>query len=74
MKKPDDEIDSTAQWFTAIAPEPEKNRNFHYPLASEASREEANLNERKNPHTPVYGVKEFSSIRYIVVFRLPKLA
>ena len=30
-----------------------------YPLASEASREVANLTERKNPHTPVYGVKEF---------------
>ena len=27
--------------------------------ASEASREVANLTERKNPHTPVYGVKEF---------------
>ena len=26
---------------------------------SEASREVANLTERKNPHTPVYGVKEF---------------
>ena len=25
----------------------------------EASREVANLTERKNPHTPVYGVKEF---------------
>ena len=30
-----------------------------YPLASEGSREEANLTERKNPHTPKYGVKEF---------------
>ena len=30
-----------------------------YPLASEASREVANLTERKNPHTPVYGVNEF---------------
>ena len=29
------------------------------PPASEASREVANLTERKNPHTPVYGVKEF---------------
>ena len=27
--------------------------------ASEVSREVANLTERKNPHTPVYGVKEF---------------
>ena len=26
---------------------------------SEASREVANLTERKNPHAPVYGVKEF---------------
>ena len=30
-----------------------------YPPASEASREVANLTERKNLHTPVYGVKEF---------------
>ena len=29
------------------------------PPASEASREEANLTERKNLHTSVYGVKEF---------------
>ena len=27
--------------------------------ASETSREVVNLTERKNPHTPVYGVKEF---------------
>ena len=27
--------------------------------ASKASREVANLDERKNPHTPVYGVKEY---------------
>ena len=26
---------------------------------SKASREVANLTERKNPHTPVYGFKEF---------------
>ena len=32
---------------------------FVYPPVSEASREVANLNERKNPHTPVFGVKEF---------------
>ena len=25
----------------------------------EASREATNLTERKNPHTPVYGVKDF---------------
>ena len=30
-----------------------------YPAASEASREMANLTWRKNPHTPIYGVKEF---------------
>ena len=30
-----------------------------YPPVSEASREVANLNEIKNPHTPVYGVTEF---------------
>ena len=30
-----------------------------YPPASKGSREVANLIERKNPHTPVYGVKEF---------------
>ena len=29
------------------------------PPGSEASREVANLTERKNPHTLVYGVKEF---------------
>ena len=30
-----------------------------YPPASEASRELANLTERKNPHAPVYVVKKF---------------
>ena len=30
-----------------------------YPLAREANREVSNLTERKNPQTPVYGVKEF---------------
>ena len=29
------------------------------PPASKASREVAILTERKNPHTPLYGVKEF---------------
>ena len=29
-----------------------------YPPASEAIKELADLTERKNPHTPVYGVKE----------------
>ena len=33
-----------------------------YPPASEASREVANLTERKNPHTPVHGVKECLSV------------
>ena len=33
--------------------------SIHHPPASKASREEANLTERKNAHTPVYGVKEF---------------
>ena len=33
--------------------------NVFYPPASKVSREVANLTERKNPHTPVYGVKEF---------------
>ena len=32
---------------------------FCNPPASEASREVANLTNRKNPHTPVYGNKEF---------------
>ena len=31
----------------------------HNSIASEASREVANLIERKNMHTLVYGVKEF---------------
>ena len=30
-----------------------------YPPMSEASREVANLTERKNQHAPVYGIKEF---------------
>ena len=37
----------------------EKNTYFSFPPASEASREVANLTKRKNPHTPVLGVKEF---------------
>ena len=32
---------------------------LYNPLVSEASKEVANLTERKNPHAPVYGVKEF---------------
>ena len=35
---------------------------FFYPHKSKASREVANLTERKNLHTPVYGVKEFVSL------------
>ena len=35
---------------------------LNYPPASKASREVANLTERKNPQTPVYGVKEFVSL------------
>ena len=31
---------------------------YCYPPASKVSREGANLTERKNPNTPVYGVKE----------------
>ena len=31
----------------------------YFPPASEVSGEVANLTERKNPHAPVYGVKEF---------------
>ena len=31
----------------------------YYPPASEGSKEVANLTERKNPHSPMYGVKEF---------------
>ena len=31
---------------------------YNNPPASKASREVANLTERKNLHTPVYGVKE----------------
>ena len=32
----------------------------YFPPVSEASRKEANLTERKNPHTPVYGVISFA--------------
>ena len=32
----------------------------YYPPASKAIMEVANLTERKNPHTPIYGVKEFN--------------
>ena len=38
---------------------PLRIRYFTIPPASEASRELANLTERKNPHAPVYVVKKF---------------
>ena len=37
----------------------QKEKRKNLPPASQASREVANLTERKNLHTPVYGVKEF---------------
>ena len=42
---------------------------YFYPPASEASREVANLTDGKNPHSPVYGVKEFVSLRLAAVLR-----
>ena len=36
--------------------------NNFYPLASDEGRDVANLTERKNLHTPVYCVKELSSV------------
>ena len=45
------------------------NENYpfknNYPSASKARREVSNLTERKNPHTPVYGVKEFVRLSVI---------
>ena len=38
-----------------------------YPPASKASREVVNLTERKNPHTPVYGVKEFVCLSVVPI-------
>ena len=35
-----------------------------YPPASEASREVPNLTERKNPHNPVFGDKEFVCLSF----------
>ena len=46
-----------------------KFRSCNYPPASEASREVANLTERKNPHTPVYGVKEFVCVSVCYITR-----
>ena len=40
--------------------------------ASKVSREVANLTERKNLHTPVYGVKEFVRLSGIIFFLLSK--
>ena len=37
------------------------------PPASEVNREVANLTERKNLHTPVYGAKEYTIIFYLQV-------
>ena len=34
-------------------------RRFFIPLRVERVREVANLTERKNLHTPIYGVREF---------------
>ena len=35
-----------------------------HPPASKASREVANVTERKNPNTPVYGVKEYGNSKW----------
>ena len=48
---------STEEWMPFTS-----TRNFSIPPASEVSREVTNLTERKNPHTPVYGVKEFACL------------
>ena len=37
---------------------------INYPPVSKASREVANLTERKNPHNPVYGGKELILILF----------
>ena len=42
--------------------------NLFYPPASEASREVATLTERKNPPTPLYGVKEFVCLSVCLSF------
>ena len=42
------------------------NIHDYDPPASEASRELANLTERKNLHTPVYGVKEFVCLSVVI--------
>ena len=43
---------------------------YFYPPASEASREVENLNWIKNPHPPVYGVKEFVCLSVCSEIRL----
>ena len=46
------------EWYTEVRRTLDLNILIYNPSASNASREVANLNERKNPQT-VYGVKEF---------------
>ena len=48
-------------------------RNNFYYFPREASREVANLTGRKNPHTPVYGVKEFVCL-YVCYKLWPQLS
>ena len=52
---------SSVQFFTLILTDRSKYQEF-YPPASKASREVANLNERKNPHTPLYIVSKNLSV------------
>ena len=42
----------------------------HYPIASEGIRDVANLTERKNLHTPTYGVKKFVCLSVCLSVRL----
>ena len=46
-------------------PNPHFSCIANYPPAREASREAENLTERKNQHTPVYGLKEFVHLSVI---------
>ena len=43
---------------------------YFYPPGSKSSRDVANLTERKNLHTSVYGVKEFESVCLLPLFDL----
>ena len=43
----------------AHSPVTNDQQGIVYPPASEASREVENFDWTKNPHAPVYGVKEF---------------